>query len=327
MPSSNHASVAVTVPARLHLGFIDLGNGPRRFGSIGLAIDGLRTSLRIERAAQARIDGPDAKRVRAHVVVMERRLGIGHGHRVTIDEVVPAHAGLGSGTQLALAVAAGLRRLHNSPLDLQGDAVKLGRGMRSGVGIGLFDQGGLVVDGGHGPASRIAPIVSRLPFPEPWRIVLVMDPARQGAHGIAETAAFARSPTFPTARAEHICRLVLMQALPAVVECDLPPFGAAISEIQALLGDYFAPSQGGSRFTSPQVGAVIEHLGSAGACGIGQSSWGPTGFAFAASSEEAGRLAAIARAHPAAQGLDIRICPGLNRGAVITTHAAAAAPK
>ena len=102
---------------------------------------------------------------------------------MTIDEVVPAHAGLGSGTQLALAVAAGVRRFHGLPLDVRGDAIRLGRGARSGVGIGLFDRGGLVVDGGRGPLTTAAPVVSRMPFPEQWRILVVLDPHRQGVHG------------------------------------------------------------------------------------------------------------------------------------------------
>ena len=52
---------------------------------------------------------------------------------------------LGSGTQLALAVAAALRALHGYPLDPREDAVLLDRGARSGIGIGIFEQGGLVV--------------------------------------------------------------------------------------------------------------------------------------------------------------------------------------
>jgi predicted sugar kinase len=91
-------------------------------------------------------------------------------------------------------------------------------------------------------------------------------------------------------------------------------------EMQKRLGDYYAPSQGGSRFTSPDVGAVVEHLAREGALGIGQSSWGPTGFGFAPSAEDAERLAAVARRHPNARGLDIRICTGLNRGAELIAH-------
>ena len=114
-----------------------------------------------------------------------------------------------------------------------------------------------------------------------------------------------------------------MQVLPALAEGDLDTFGAAITELQASLGDHYAPVQGGSRFTSPDVAAVLDHLGRAGAVGIGQSSWGPTGFAFAASPDEAERLAQGARGIAAGRGLDIRVCAGLNRAAGIELGAAA----
>ena len=112
-----------------------------------------------------------------------------------------------------------------------------------------------------------------------------------------------------------------MQALPALADHDLAGFGAAIKELQMRLGDYFAPAQGGARFTSREVAAVLDALDGAGASGIGQSSWGPTGFAFAPSPEEADRLAEIARQHPSGRGLDIRVCTGLNCGAEIVAHA------
>jgi beta-RFAP synthase len=195
------------------------------------------------------------------------------------------------------------------------------------VGIGLFDRGGVVVDGGRGANTRIAPIISRLPFPEHWRVLVVLDPARQGAHGPDEAAAFARLPPLPDEDAAHLCRLVVMKALPALAEHDVVMFGAAIREMQQHLGAYFAPAQAGRRFTSPDVAECLEMLDQTGACGIGQSSWGPTGFAFAASPEEADRLARTARRHVSLKGLDIRVCAGLNRGADITARAAADAPE
>ena len=78
-----------------------------------------------------------------------------------------------------------------------------------------------------------------------------------------------------------ICRLMLMQALPALAEQDLARLRRRDHRMQDTPGDYFAPSQGG-RFTSPFVAAALQALDDAGAFGIGQSSWGPTGFAFAA---------------------------------------------
>jgi len=253
---------------------------------------------------------------------MEQRLALGGSHQIRIADVVPAHVGLGSGTQLALAVAAGVRAIHGKALDVEGDAMALGRGARSGIGIGLFHHGGLVVDGGRGGDDGAPPpTISRLTFPESWRIIVVLDPQHRGMHGADEIATFAKLAPMSAAEAAHICRLILIKALPALAEYDIANFGVAIKELQARLGDYFAPAQGGSRFLSGDVAAVLETLDGAGAFGIGQSSWGPTGFAFAASAQDAHRLAAAAQQHPRARRLDIRVCKGLNRGADIVVHA------
>jgi beta-ribofuranosylaminobenzene 5'-phosphate synthase len=318
-------SITVTIPARLHLGFLDLNGGlGRRFGSAGLAITGLRTKIAFHRAARNHVTGPEHERVTRHLDKMAQRLALGNGHAVDVLEVVPSHAGLGSGTQLALAVAAGIRSLHGLPLDIEADAIHLGRGARSGAGIGLFRRGGIVVDGGCAKGEAPAPVVSRIRFPDRWRAIVLLDPARRGIHGADEVAAFGKLPRFPEDDAAHLCRLVIMKMLPAVAEEDIGSFGAAVTEIQSCLGSYFATAQGGSPFTSPDVAAVLAALGREGACGIGQSSWGPTGFAFSAAPAEADRLAAIARRHPHGQGLDIRVCAGFNRAAEIAVHRASA---
>ena len=326
--SPSPASVTVTVPARLHLGFLDLNGGlGRRFGSIGLAINGLKTSITFNAASQPQVTGPESERVRGYLQAMQRALDIENTCHVRIDEVVPAHAGLGSGTQIALAVAAGVRRFHGLPLDVRGDAIRLERGARSGVGIGLFDHGGLVVDGGRGPLTTAAPVVSRMPFPEQWRILVVLDPHRQGVHGPDEREVFSKLAPSSDGQAAHLCRLVLMKALPALAECDIAGFGSAIKEMQVLLGDYFAAIQGGSRFSSPDVAAALAALEDEGAYGIGQSSWGPTGFAFAPSAEEANRLVESVYRHPRYRDLDIRTVAGLNRGAHIVSHVEADEPE
>ncbi len=252
-----------------------------------------------------------------YLTKMCAHLGLSGHYAVDIAQAMPSHAGLGSGTQLALAVAAALRRLEGLPDDLRGDAQHLERGARSGIGIGLFSQGGLVIDGGRGKRAEPPPLLTRMPVPEAWRVLLVLDRDRAGLSGPQERSAFdALAPMNPSVSGA-ICRLVLMQALPALAEADLAGFGSAITAIQNHAGDYFAPSQGG-RFTSPLVGDAMRVLAQAGATGIGQSSWGPTGFAFAANDSEANGLALNLQQRGMTKRLDLLVCRVLNHGALVT---------
>jgi beta-RFAP synthase len=310
-------NVAVETTARLHLGFLDLnGSLGRRFGSIGLSLDAPATSLTLTRAASNYVAGPEQSRAAAHLETMRRYLGLPHQYELILQDTIPAHAGLGSGTQLALAVAAALRHLEGFDLDIPGDAERLQRASRSGIGAGLFAQGGLIVDGGHGTRKGTPPVLAHLTLPDAWRIIIVMDKGMKGVHGDQERAAFAALPRFSEAAAGAVCRHVLMQALPAVIENDIGQFGAAITQIQMILGDYFAPAQGG-RYTSHAVGTIMAALAQAGAHGHGQSSWGPTGFAFAESESDARDLVARILQNAADLHLDVLICKGMNRGAKI----------
>ncbi len=311
-------SVTIRVPARLHLGFLDPSGGSgRRFGSLGLPLCEPETVLTLSRSGETVVTGPESDRAAAHLTTMARRLGIRAQHRLVVEEAIPRHAGLGSGTQIALAVAAALRTLHGLPLDTDGDATLLARGNRSGIGIASFAEGGVIVDAGNDGSGRPPPVVARLPFPDEWRAILILDHARDGLHGEQEIEAFRALPPFPASGVGDICRHVLTGVMPGLVEQDIEAFGAAIAAIQMLVGEHFAPAQGGV-FTSKRVEAVTRRLAAAGAVGIGQSSWGPTGFAFAASEAAAATMAAAAK-KVAEDGIEIRIVQGRNSGAEIST--------
>lgn len=315
--------VLVEAPGRLHLGFLDLHGGlGRSFGSVGLTLEGIATAVAAQHAPADSVSGPESERALDCLVRVKESLRLRGGVALAVERAIPGHAGLGSGTQLALAVGTAVTRLHGIELPARETASLLDRGARSGVGIGAFEQGGFLVDGGRGRRDAPPPLVSRLPFPAAWRAVLVFDEARQGLHGTAEVGAFRSLPQFPEAAAARLCRLTLMQALPALVEEDLPRFGAAIGELQRVVGDHFAPAQGG-RFASPAVAEVLALFQSAGAACIGQSSWGPTGFALVDSRETAEALVRLARGRlPAALGLDYLVCAGRNQGAEVRAEAA-----
>ena len=316
--------VSVRAPARLHMGFLDLHGGTgRRYGSLGLALDEPFTRVRMEPAPRVVAEGPDAARAARYARALAERFALSGGARIEIEEAIPPHAGLGSGTQLALAVGAGMAKLFDLDVRTVEIAAALDRGARSGLGIGLFDQGGFVVDGGSAGDGVPPPVVARQPFPSEWRILLAYDRGRQGVHGEAEIEKFAALLEFPETDAAELCRLVLMCALPGVVRTDLDAFGDAIGRIQARVGDHFAGVQGG-RFASPGVSRVLEWLGTQGLEAIGQSSWGPTGFAVCPSEPVAFRLVDEARARFGSEfGLDFAVTHARNCGArVESTHSA-----
>ncbi len=277
----NSRFVSVRAPARLHLGFLDMHGGlGRKFGSLGLSITGVDTSLVAEYADDIDICGPSSKRAENYAEQVLSHFGIDGGVKMSIKSAIPEHSGLGSGTQLSLAVASAIVKLYELPDQQAGRlAAMLHRGARSGIGIGTFMHGGFIVDGGRGENTEVPPVISHMPFPEHWRVVLIFDDEAEGINGVPERRAFNTLEPMIETTSAMLCRLTLMQALPAISEIDCSKFGEAITQIQNIVGDYFADAQGG-RYTSPLLQGVLEAMANEGATGMGQSSWGPTGFAL-----------------------------------------------
>ena len=298
--SSTLRSVSIKAPARLHLGFLDLNASMgRRFGSIGMAINSHCTQLTVRPADAFQLSGirlSDETNTRLNTLTERFYSAFGqqlphpqHGVHIHVDELIPEHAGFGSGTQLALALGTALSHLHGIPADCHDLAIQLGRGKRSGIGTATFQQGGFVIDGGLRPEQTVPPVLIQQPFPKNWRVLLIMDPEHKGIHGHTEKQAFRDLPAFPLSQSQAICHLTLMQLLPALVEQDIVQFGEAITEIQALIGDHFSQAQGG-RYTSASVAACLREAQRLGHAGIAQSSWGPTGCVFVDSESAAQQL-------------------------------------
>lgn len=317
--SASTATIHVTAPARLHLGFLDLNGGlGRRFGSIGLAVEAPATRLYVKRSVKSGSAGPEKDRT-ARLIEKFTQGERGREYFVTVEQAIPAHAGLGSGTQLALAVGTAIALLEGRHLDDAGLALLGDRGARSGIGLAAFSGGGFLIDGGKGKSDLPPPLTLRAPFPESWRVLLILDPKRAGVSGEAELQAFAALPEFSAASAAHICHLILMKLVPGLIETDIAAFGSALTVIQEIVGSHFASKQGGSAWTSPAVGRLANRMRNLGATGVGQSSWGPTGFAFVDSAEAASRLYHSLVEEAKGDGLEILITKGRNAGARIET--------
>jgi beta-ribofuranosylaminobenzene 5'-phosphate synthase len=282
-------TVRVAAPARLHLGMLDAsGEGARRFGGLGVAVSRPAVTVEAHAADELTVDGADAERARAVAERCLEALGERAGARVRVLEAIPSHAGLGSGTKLALAVAAALSALAGRSPEPPALARMAGRGARSAVGLWTFGLGGLVVEGGvRRGTDEPAPLLLRHAMPDEWRCVLAIPAAEPGLSGRAEVAAFARLHPDP-GRSAEIANIVLTALLPALVERDLAEFGAALTRLQRLVGDAFAAVQGGT--FHPQAEPIVDALLRLGAAGAGQSSWGPAVYGLVGSEEEGREL-------------------------------------
>lgn len=305
--------VSVSASARLHMGFFDLSDrSDRMFGSVGLAIDAPSTQIEITKSEKLLIDANRSENVVIIVENLVKSLNILNNFSLKVQQFIPEHAGLGSGTQMALAIGAGLNALFDLNFDANSIALQAKRGARSGIGIAAFSQGGFLVDSGKGDET-LPEIAFRQDFPADWRILLVQDSAHVGVHGAVEAAAFTKLKPAQ----HHLRDLVLQHMLPALQRRDLLAFGAFMADLQAYNGDYFAPIQGG-RFSSHDVAEVLHWLQQNGAACIGQSSWGPTGFAILENQQQAETLQTLAKqAFSGKSNISFSICRGNNRGASI----------
>jgi beta-RFAP synthase len=330
--SATRTAVGVRAPGRLHLGFLDpAGTLGRRFGSIGIVIDEFETEIELGAAsdrdtlhadtlhAQTQEARGELDRAAGCLQRLREHTGLREPLALRLRRTLPAHAGFGSGTQLALAIGRAFANWHGLAIDTTTLARWLGRGQRSGIGIAGFEQGGLLVDGGLGHAPGPAPMLARLAVPPSWRIVVVQDPSRRGLSGDDERRAIAALPALSRALAADLCHRVLMQILPGAAEGDLQSFAAGVNRVQQLLGDHFAPAQDDNAWTSRAVGRLMQWVGDT--CGddaaIGQSSWGPTAFAIVASQAAARSLVDSAHACGVVDaGISLRIVTARNHGAV-----------
>jgi beta-RFAP synthase len=312
--------------ARLHLGQLDLnGSLGRLYGGLGLAIDQPQLELTAERENGLYIDSPGLEKDRVNLIAQQY---LDHyslpGARIKLIQSLPSHCGLGSGTQLALALGFILTRLYGLQPPLPELAELTDReGSRSGIGVAGFEQGGFLVDGGKpiqaGESSgltqikrHVPPLLTRLSFPEEWAVIIAIPNKEEKMFGSKEEQAFRSLLPMEEQVAGRICRLLLLKLLPGLAEKDLVRFGQAVTEIQEYLGDYFTPVQGG-RFATSQGEQVAKCLLSKGAAGVGQSSWGPAVYGFT-DDENLATLTLAARDVMGEQG-QVWVARGLNRGA------------
>ncbi|MDW8041403.1 MAG: hypothetical protein RMJ75_01180 [Nitrososphaerota archaeon] len=185
----------------------------------------------------------------------------------------PLHVGLGTTTQLSLAVGMALSVLSGSEFDVLRVARLTGRGRRSWIGIAGFVRGGFVLDKGRLEGEGWAHDFSNLRFPEDWAVLLIRPIGQRGLSGDVEERAMRAAERLST-HLEDVVRKVIR----GIITKDFDEFVDGVELVQETMGTTFSRAQGG-RYHSLSEELVMllrEH----GARGVGQSSWGPTVYGF-----------------------------------------------
>ena len=326
--------IQVRAPARLHFGLLRVpgegdeswlggrgSEGPARYyGGAGLMVEAPAIQLYATPARTWSAEGPLAERAltfaRGIDAAVPRVLSPLH---LVVEQAPAEHSGLGTGTQLGLAVARALTVAGEiEEIDLRVLAGWVERGRRSAIGVHGFARGGFLIEGGKKKPDALAPLLVQVPFPESWRVVLVLGASAIGRHGDPEQRAFRHLLDQPAAliRTDILCRLVLLGLLPALMEQDLEAFGEALHDFNTRAGEAFAPVQGGT-YCSPRVAELIGFLQSQGVRGVGQSSWGPAVFAVVGDEARAQDLARQLRDHLGPGPGQVLVTQACNQGASV----------
>lgn len=218
-------------------------------GSLGLAIQHPCVSIEFAPHEQTMVRGGtsnDRVLFLAEIETCSTILGVEPNIEIAIREVIPAHQGLGSGTQTRLAILSALSHrfgMNHSPSEL---GALSARGGTSGIGINAFRLGGLLLDGGHSVGlqkesfapSHFAtkagqpPLLMRTDFPSKWGIALFVPDSHQGLSGQDELDFMVANTPIPLAEVQSTAHLILMRLLPSLRELDLATFGSCVSALQ-----------------------------------------------------------------------------------------------
>ena len=272
--------IEVVTPSRLHITLIDLNGSLGRIdGGVGLTLDFPSMKINAREDAQLAVSGNTTfeNRIKRAASAIMTQHDVG-GVAIEVVDEFPAHVGLGSGTQVALAVGTAISELYDLRLTPPAIAQLTGRGGTSGIGVAAYERGGFIIDGGHKgktaflPSSASgkyhpAPMIARHDFPD-WTIVLAI-PNLHGASDRREVDIFKQKCPLPLTEIQELCHVILMEMLPAVVERDIESFGRSIDRVQTL---------GFKRLElelQPFCARLVRFMRENGALGAGMSSFGP----------------------------------------------------
>ncbi len=254
----NTKKIRIESAGRLHFGLIDLnGSLGRTDGGIGVALKKPEIIVDAEFIENSNASGieiigtkrtceiSDAVNKLNNLVNLNQKFNT--NIKIIIKNNIPSHSGLGSTTQTLLAVSKAVTELNGISLNARELSNIIGRGGTSGIGTGVFESGGFILDGGHtfgsgkqkntfipssiSPASP-APILARYNLPNDWFFVVVIPAVKSKIYGQKEVNIFQKYCPIPESDVEKLSRLILIKILPSIVEKDIDSFGSGLSQMQ-----------------------------------------------------------------------------------------------
>lgn len=314
--------IDITTGSRLHFGLIcNTPHSPWRFGGIGVMLRQPAWRLRVTPIAAdtdtISADMEVADRIHDFLARIRSHQDVSSLH-VEVHQNLALHTGLGSGTQLGLALSAAIevmthRRLQEDPFQL---AQLADRAERSAIGTIGFARGGFLVDHGESRGASLNRRVDRMAVPEGWRFILVHPIDSQGLSGEKERAFFGQRVHMPQTLIEDLEQQILTQIAPAVRENRFEQFAASLENYGQTVGAFYAGEQGGV-FAHPAMMQLNLHLQANGISGMAQSSWGPLISIPASSQQHAEEIRELIPQTIDDSPLSVSVSEPLNTGATV----------
>jgi beta-ribofuranosylaminobenzene 5'-phosphate synthase len=329
-------SLKITAPCRIHLSLIDEnGYTGRVDGGIGLMLDRPNVVLEVTNSADeftiecnkyykesVHVINEKASKIFKYFQISNKNF---HFH---LKRYYPSHVGLGSKTQLSLAIATAITKLKGLNPSTEDLTKLVERGGTSGIGWRGFETGGFILDGGHDfgkgreketflPSSASSSVnpaltISRYNIPKNWRFVLVIPNVKKGAYGDEEISVFQNYAPIHRNEVNEVSHQIIMKIIPGIIKNDLICFGEGLKRIQSI---------GFKKIEIDLQHEVVKDLlkffEEYGLKAYGMSSFGPSVIGIVESDSEAEILLREVQKNQKNGGGHIYICKPNNTGAKI----------
>ncbi|VVB65487.1 Beta-ribofuranosylaminobenzene 5'-phosphate synthase [Candidatus Gugararchaeum adminiculabundum] len=287
------SKVLVSSPSRLHFCLVDLnGSLGRSDLSVGVALEEPRCEVEAIASSTIKITGSSDPRINQIL----SKLNCANNCNLPIKQNIPEHVGLGSSTQLLMAVAKAASIISGKNYSTLQLAELAQRGGTSGIGVHAFASGGFLVDAGHSfgkkgvkasfssssfSSSPAPQLLARYELPESWHFACII-PDSKKFFGEKENEIFQSKTPVSEKITEQLSRAVLVKLMPAAVEQNAVDFGESLNLLnQIRLADNWA---------DPALQKYVKQMISAGALGAGISSFGPLVYGFTDSKNKAEKI-------------------------------------